>query len=267
MKHFKEEDSTPEFLDFTVVDEDNWQKAKARMTLDDDRIPWQMLRDNYDKWRVEGRWIRAMFWFGFDVTHSWMMGTENMLIALMEEPELVEDMFATYLDRSEKLFQRIWDAGYRFDELFWYDDMGYKGTTFFSPNMYRNLLQPYHTRAVKWAHDKGIVAQLHSCGDVHTLLPDIVATDVDALNPLEVKAGMDAIQIKKDWGDKLTLRGGINAVLWNDTDKIIEEINHKVPILKENGGFIFSSDHSIPNSVSLENMKRIVEEVKRVGRY
>ena len=267
MKHFKEEDSTPEFLDFTVVDEDNWQKAKARMTLDDDRIPWQMLRDNYDKWRVEGRWIRAMFWFGFDVTHSWMMGTENMLIALMEEPELVEDMFATYLDRSEKLFQRIWDAGYRFDELFWYDDMGYKGTTFFSPNMYRNLLQPYHTRAVKWAHDKGIVAQLHSCGDVHTLLSDIVATDVDALNPLEVKAGMDAIQIKKDWGDKLTLRGGINAVLWNDTDKIIEEINHKVPILKENGGFIFSSDHSIPNSVSLENMKRIVEEVKRVGRY
>ena len=69
------------------------------------------------------------------------------------------------------------------------------------------------------------------------------------------------------WGGKLTLRGGINAVLWNDTDKIIAEIDHKIPILKENGGFIFSSDHSIPNSVSLENMKRIVEEVKRVGRY
>ena len=120
MKHFKEEDSTPEFLDFAVVDEDSWQKAKAQMTLEDDRIPWQMLKDNYDKWRAEGRWIRGMFWFGFDVTHSWMMGTENMLIALMEEPELVEDMFATYLDRSEKLFQRIWDAGYHFDELFWY---------------------------------------------------------------------------------------------------------------------------------------------------
>ena len=45
------------------------------------------------------------------------------------------------------------------------------------------------------------------------------------------------------------------------------EIDRKVPVLKENGGFIFSSDHSIPNKVSLENMKRIVEEVKRVGRY
>lgn len=267
MKHFKEEDSTPEFLDFTITTQEAWDQAKKQMTLEDDRIPWEMLRQNYDKWRAEGRWIRAVFWFGFDVTHSWMMGTENTLIAMMEEPELVEDMFDTYLSRCETLFSRIWDAGYHFDEIFWYDDMGYKGTTFFSPNMYRSMLQPYHKRAVDWAHNRGIYAQLHSCGDVMTLLPDIVATGVDALNPLEVKAGMDAFKIKKEYGDRLVLHGGINAVLWNDKDAILEEIDRKVPVLKENSGFIFSSDHSIPNSVSLENMKAIVEEVKRVGRY
>lgn len=267
MKHFKEEDSTPEFLDFTITTQEAWDQANKQMTLEDDRIPWEMLRQNYDKWRAEGRWIRAVFWFGFDVTHSWMMGTENTLIAMMEEPELVEDMFDTYLSRCETLFSRIWDAGYHFDEIFWYDDMGYKGTTFFSPNMYRSMLQPYHKRAVDWAHNRGIYAQLHSCGDVMTLLPDIVATGVDALNPLEVKAGMDAFKIKKEYGDRLVLHGGINAVLWNDKDAILEEIDRKVPVLKENGGFIFSSDHSIPNSVSLENMKAIVEEVKRVGRY
>lgn len=267
MKHFKEEDSTPEFLDFTITTQEAWDQAKKQMTLEDDRIPWEMLRQNYDKWRAEGRWIRVVFWFGFDVTHSWMMGTENTLIAMMEEPELVEDMFDTYLSRCETLFSRVWDAGYHFDEIFWYDDMGYKGTTFFSPNMYRSMLQPYHKRAVDWAHNRGIYAQLHSCGDVMTLLPDIVATGVDALNPLEVKAGMDAFKIKKEYGDRLVLHGGINAVLWNDKDAILEEIDRKVPVLKENGGFIFSSDHSIPNSVSLENMKAIVEEVKRVGRY
>lgn len=267
MKHFKEEDSTPEFLDFTITTQEAWDQAKKQMTLEDDRIPWEMLRQNYDKWRAEGRWIRAVFWFGFDVTHSWMMGTENTLVAMMEEPELVEDMFDTYLSRCETLFSRVWDAGYHFDEIFWYDDMGYKGTTFFSPNMYRSMLQPYHKRAVDWAHNRGIYAQLHSCGDVMTLLPDIVATGVDALNPLEVKAGMDAFKIKKEYGDRLVLHGGINAVLWNDKDAILEEIDRKVPVLKENGGFIFSSDHSIPNSVSLENMKAIVEEVKRVGRY
>ena len=267
MKHFKEEDSTPEFLDYRVVDADTWAEAKARMTLEDDRIPWKMLKENFPKWRAEGRWIRAVFWFGFDVTYSWMMGTENLLIAMMEEPELAEDMFDTYLSRTTALYDRMWDDGYHFDEMFWYDDMGYKGTTFFSPSMYRNLLQPYHKRAVKWAHDHGIVAQLHSCGDIMSIIPDVVATGVDALNPLEVKAGMDVLKLKKEYGDKLVFRGGINAVNWNNTEAILAEINEKVPILKENGGFIFSSDHSIPNSVSLENMRLIMEEIKRVGKY
>ncbi len=267
MKHFKEEDSTPEFLDYKVTTPKAWEEAKKRMTLSDDRIPWDMLKANYDKWRAEGRWIRGVFWFGFDVTHSWMMGTENVLVAMIEEPEFVQDIFDTYLSHTIALYDRLWDAGYRFDEMFWYDDMGYKGTTFFSPKMYRELLQPYHTRAVKWAHDHGVYAQLHSCGDIMTLLPDIVATGVDALNPLEVKAGMDVFEIKRKYGDRLVLHGGINAVKWSDADAILAEIDEKVPVLKQNGGFIFSSDHSIPNAVSLENMKRIVAEVKRVGRY
>ena len=267
MKHFKEEDSTPEFLDYKVTTPEAWEEAKKRMTLSDDRIPWDYLKENYDKWRAEGRWIRGVFWFGFDVTHSWMMGTENVLVAMIEEPEFIEDIFDTYLNHTIALYDRLWDAGYHFDEMFWYDDMGYKGTTFFSPNMYRELLQPYHTRAVKWAHDHGVYAQLHSCGDIMTLLPDIVATGVDALNPLEVKAGMDVFEIKRKYGDRLTLHGGINAVKWSDADAILAEIDEKVPVLKQNGGFIFSSDHSTPNAVSLDNMKRIVAEGRRVGRY
>lgn len=267
MKHFKEEDSTPEMLDYRVKTAEEWEKAKARMTLDDDRIPWELLKRNYSKWRAEGCWITAEFWFGFDVTHSWMMGTENLLIAMMEEPELVTDMFDTYLSRCEALFQRIWDAGYRFDEIRWPDDMGYKGTTFFSPAMYRELVKPFHARAAKWAHDKGIYARLHSCGDIMTLVPDIIDAGLDALNPLEVKAGVDSLKLKREFGDRLVLHGGINAVHWKDADRIIAEINEKVPVLKENGGYIFSSDHSIPNDVSLENMRLIVEAAKKAGTY
>jgi len=267
MKSFKEEDSTPEMIDFTVVDADAWAEAKARMTLEDDRIPWAHLKANYDRWRAEGQWIQANFWFGFDVTHSWMMGTENTLIALMEEPGLVEDMFDTYLRSCEALFGRIWDAGYHFDEIYWPDDMGYKGTSFFSPELYRRHVQPYHRRAVEWAHQRGIVAHLHSCGNVMGLLDDILDTGVDALNPLEVKAGMDALAIKEKFGDRIVLHGGINAVHWSNKDAIVEEIRTKLPVLKENGGYIFSSDHSIPNDVSLENMRLIMEEAKKYGGY
>ncbi len=267
MKQFKEMDSTPEFLDFTVTTPEAWEQAKARMTPQRDRVNWQYLEENYPKWRAEGRWVEAGFWFGFDVTHSWMVGTETLLVAMMEEPEWVKDMFNHYLDMSIAQFDMMWDAGYRFDAIHWYDDMGYKHTPFFSPRMYRELLQPYHKRACEWAHAKGIYTHLHSCGFIQPLLEDVLAAGVDCLNPLEVKAGMEPLALKAQYGDRLVLHGGVNAVLWDHKDQIIAEIEQVVPALKQNGGFIFSSDHSIPHSVSLENFQAIVNKVKELGTY
>ena len=99
------------------------------------------------------------------------------------------------------------------------------------------------------------------------LIPDVVDTGVDALNPLEIKAGMDVRYLKKVYGDRLVLHGGVNAVLWDKKEEIVAEIEDLVPMLKEHGGYIFSSDHSIPNSVSADNFRSIIETVKRVGTY
>jgi uroporphyrinogen decarboxylase len=84
---------------------------------------------------------------------------------------------------------------------------------------------------------------------------------------LEVKAGMDPVSLKKRYGDKLVLHGGINAVLWDKPEQIKAEMEAVVPKLKENGGYIFSSDHSVPSSVSLEDFRSIVNLAKELGRY
>ena len=91
-KSWKLEDSTPEFIDFKVNTPEAWEEAKARMQYSDDRVNWQYLKNNYDRWVAEGRWITGNFWFGFDVTHSWMVGTETLLVAMYEEPEWVMDI-------------------------------------------------------------------------------------------------------------------------------------------------------------------------------
>ncbi len=57
------------------------------------------------------------------------------------------------------------------------------------------------------------------------------------------------------------------AVLWDDIEAIEAEMRVTVPTLKENGGYIFSSDHSVPSSVSLDNFRRIVELAKELGSY
>jgi len=40
-----------------------------------------------------------------------------------------------------------------------------------------------------------------------------------------------------------------------------------IPVMKEGGGYVFASDHSIPNSVSFENMKQIAELAHKLGKY
>ena len=267
LKNFKVPDSTPEFLEYKVNTPEAWEKAKARMKPSRDRVNWDYLKKNYPKWKAEGRWIEGTFWFGFDVTHSWMAGFETIIYALLEEPEWVKDMFKTYLDMSVALFDMVWDEGYCFDSIFWYDDMGYKGAAFFSNDIYAELLQPFHKQAIDWAHNRGIKTHLHSCGNIMARVPQLVEIGLDCLNPIEIKAGMDLKALKRDFGGKLTFHGGTNALLMDQPDKIIPCIEEMLPIVKENGGYIFSSDHSIPNAVSLDSYRQIVEAVKKVGAY
>ena len=266
-KNWKHASSTPHWISRTIVDRTSWEDAKARMVMSRDRIDWEHLKADYAAWREKGWWISGALWFGFDVTHARIVGTERLLIWMADDPELVIDIFATELECSLQLLQMIWDEGYTFDAITWCDDMGYRNGPFFSVAMYRDILKPVQKKAIEWAHAKGIVAHLHSCGNVNPLVPELLDIGLDALNPLEVKAGMNPAHLKQTYGDRLVLHGGINAMLWDDIDRIEEEIRALLPVLKENGGYIFQEDHSIPDAVSLENYRRIVELAKELGRY
>ena len=177
------------------------------------------------------------------------------------------DMFGHFLELSLTMLDAVWEEGYRFDSVGWPDDMGYKDHQFFSVGTYRELLKPFHKRAIDWAHARGVKTRLHSCGNVNPFVPELVELGLDALNPLEVKAGMDPVHLKRTYGRDLVLHGGINAVLWTDPQAIQAEIERVLPILKESGGYIFSSDHSVPSSVSLRDFREIIGLAKKVGSY
>lgn len=267
MRNWRHSGGVPEFLDFTIVDPDTWKKAKARMTPTRDRVNWDRLKANYPKWRESGAWISAGFWFGYDATHSFTIGTERVLEAMALEPDWMMDMFGHYLEMDIQLFQMVWDAGYTFDEIMWYDDMGYKNTTFFSLDMYRSILKPFQKRACEWAHEKGVKVRLHSCGHVLPFVPDLIDIGVEMLNPLEVKAGMEPTMMKARFGDRLAFHGGINAVLFDKPDQLWQEMRRVIPVVKKDGGYMISSDHSVPETVSLAEFTEFVRLAKELGSY
>ena len=267
LKSWKLHGGVPEFLDFTIKDPDSWAEAKARMTPTRDRVNWDHLKAAYPKWRESGAWISAGLWFGFDITHAWVVGTERVLVAMVEQPEWLVDIFNHCLDVDIALLDMVWDEGYHFDEIYWPDDMGYKLNTFFSPAMYRDLVKPVHKRACDWAHAKGAKVRLHSCGYVKPLIPDIIDAGVNMLNPIEVKAGMDPVALKAEFGDRLAFHGGLNAVLYNDPESLWAEMRRVIPIMKRNGGYMISSDHSVPETVSFEQFGEFVRLAKELGAY
>jgi uroporphyrinogen decarboxylase len=266
IKNFKPVSSTPQDLAFEITGPDSWRKAKERMTPARDRIDWSILK-NYKRWRKEGSWLAVAPWFGFDICNTRMCGTERIMLALAEDPEWCLDMFNSQLDLTLALLETMWDQGYTFDEFLWYDDMAYRRGLFFSPRMFRELIKPYQQRLIDWSHARNIKAHLHCCGNMKALLPELVAMGIDALHPLEVKAEMDPVQVKKDYGKDLVLHGGFDVRNWDDPEKVEHDIRTVLPVLMENSGYIFSSDHSIPDSVSLENYRHIVRLVREVGAY
>ena len=77
--------------------------------------------------------------------------------------------------------------------------------------MYRELLFPAHQMAFQFFRSRGLPVILHSCGRTSGLVPQLIEAGLSCLQPLEVKAGMDLIQLKKDYGDRLAFMGGIDV--------------------------------------------------------
>ncbi len=149
----------------------------------------------------------------------------------MDQPDLVADVFETYTTLYIESLKMILAEGGYFDGCFIYGDMGYRNATLFSPAIYRELLQPQHTRLCRFLHDHGKYAILHSCGKVEALIPYLIEAGWDALQPIEAKTGMDVRAFKKTYGNQITFFGNIDVRKLSGTKADIkEEITSKLPI-------------------------------------
>jgi len=168
-----------------------------------------------------------------------------------------------------EMCERMIRGGFRFDAVFLSCDLGYRNGLLFSPKHYEEQLHPVFKDLCRYFHSKNMFVMLHSDGKIKDLIPYFIEEGIDCLEPLEVKAGMDLIQLKEKYGDKICLMGGIDVRLMalDDLRPIEKEIKKKFTIAKEGGGYIYSADHSIPNNVSFQQYKKVIELVKKYGSY
>jgi len=266
--NWKHRTSTPEMRAFTVTTREKWQELRDRYTYNDSRIDTdQGLKDNHAA-RDAGKFVTYSAAIGYDKTQG-IVGSENLLMAMATDPDWAEEMFAMGVDLAIDCARAMLKAGYRFDAAFAYDDNGYRNATLFSSAMYRKLLFAHHKRFCDFFHELNLPVILHSCGRVREFVPNYIEAGFDVLQPIEVKAGMDLLELKHTFGDRLALMGGIDVRCMSDPDPAVieREIAGKIPIAKAGGGYIYHSDHSVPDDVSFEQYCRTIELVHKYGRY
>ncbi len=268
VRNWKHRTSTPEMIDFLIKTPDDWEKYKHRLEFTPERVDLNAARAAMNRARETGRWFCYTAAFGYDKTQQ-IVGSENLLMAMIDYPDWVYDMFYTSCKMAVEALDFLLKNGIEFDGVWVFNDMGYRNAPLFSPDMYRRLQKPGDEMMNEYFHDKGFKVILHSCGNVRELVPDLIEAGFDCLQPLEVKAGMDLVELKRTFGDKLALMGGIDvrAMAAEDPSVIEEEIATKIPVAKEGGGYIYHSDHSVPDNVSFERYKYVIELVKKYGAY
>ncbi|MDH5688847.1 MAG: hypothetical protein OEZ48_13425, partial [Candidatus Bathyarchaeota archaeon] len=140
---------------------------------------------------------------------------------------------------------------------------------FFSPKHYEEQLHSVFKDLCGFFHSHGMKIALHCCGRVKDLIPYFIEEGIDCLQPLEVKSGMDLIELKEKYGEKISFMGGIDTRLMalEDAKPLEKEIKEKITVAKEGGGYIYHSDHSVPKNVSFQQYKRVIELVQKYGGY
>jgi len=75
-------------------------------------------------------------------------------------------------------------------------------------------------------------------------------------------------ELKKIYGTKIVFFGNISVdIMSRSKEEITKEVKTKVSVAKENGGYIFHSDHSLPPTVSLDNFQYTIQLAKKFGAY
>jgi hypothetical protein len=202
-----------------------------------------------------------------------LMGCEGAMIAMMEEPEATFELLAAITDYKialAKKTKKYFDA----DTFTNFDDIATERNLFMSPETYRHLLKPQHTRLNKAVKELGMIPIQHTCGHAELCVEDYIETGAAAWNTVQPTNDLAAILDKH--GDKFCLEGGfdMNGKPGRPDSTVQEVIAETERCFREYGikkGYVFSgmvlsavgsTDAEAKGQAIAETAKKLRYEVK-----
>jgi len=199
-----------------------------------------------------------------------IVGSENVMLWL----GLYPDEVARFLDRVQAFVVGLAEAQIEaadglLDGMVIWGDVAYRKDLFFSPATWRRMFKPIVQSLTDVCHAAGLPVMYHGCGNARRIFDDFIDIGIDAYNPLEAKAGLDVVDLRRGYGhDIFAFCGNMDAIEWaHRTPEDLKPIVLRKLNAAHGGGFIFASDHSVPSNVSGQNYDAVVKLVREYGSY
>jgi uroporphyrinogen decarboxylase len=191
---------------------------------------------------------------------------DRFLMLLAGDPkrahEFLDRLVDVHLQNLERYLQAV---GRYIDIIAFGDDLGMQNGPQMSRAMYQEFFKPRHARMWRRAKElANVKVMLHSCGGIRPLIPDLIEAGLDAVNPVQIScAGMDAVALKRDFGDRFTFWGGgcdtRFTLSHGSPGDIRKHVREQISILSSGGGFVFQQVHNILADVPPQNIIAMFE--------
>ena len=198
-----------------------------------------------------------------------IVGSENALLWIAQYPDEVGDFVKRINEFCAEFAQaQLNAADGKLDGMIIWGDVAYNNGMLFSPDYWRKYFKPGLRSIIEVCHGYGIPVIYHGCGNVYEIFEDIIEIEADAINPLQVAAGMDVVELRQKYGHRIAFSGNMGVIEWagQDYHELKKTILRKLNAAK-GGGYIFQSDNAVPDTVSVERYEFAYNLVREFGRY
>lgn len=215
---------------------------------------------------IHSRQKMSAAWSGSLYELSWYLrGRERIFLDYYDNPRGVDALVEKIADFVETLTRKTLGAGV--DILCYYDDLGTQNSMVISPEIFRRFYKPHYKRI--WAMVKSFSKErhvfLHSCGNVASILPDLIECGLDILNPVQPEA-MDVQRVFRDYGRDLGFWGtvGVQKTFRGGTRRdIFQVVRERVEGIGKGGALILGPANTLGKDVPLENVSSFIEACRK----
>ena len=193
---------------------------------------------------------------------------DSFLALMVEEPKQAHDILDRFTEHHIRALERyLGQVGSYIDIINFADDFGMQNGPLISPKMFREFFKERYGRIWQRAKELADVkVMLHCCGSFRKVLPDLIDIGLDAINPVQISAaGMDAGELKREFGRDITFWGGGCDTQWvlahGTPEAVRDHVSRQVEVMRPGGGFVFQQVHNVLADVPPENIVAMLDTV------